>query len=395
MAAHLDKAKITFRRDLVRGACGGILETGWQVFALLLAVRVFEASPEVKATIAAAGPFGHLLSPLSLFIVTRLGLKAATAAALSFFLCAGFLVLAIVSHSLSWFLVSVMSAGIVFAQQAPLMVKIYSENYLPKTRGSMLSNSIVLTVISAALFSQFGGRLLDFDLDLYRWILVTMGAAAVISGCAVLTIPSTILPATASRNPLAHINHAWRDRTFGLMLLVWMLVGFGNLITLPLRVEYMANPAYGIDAANMEIAFVTVVVPSLARLCTTHFWGRLFDRLNFVIIRITINAGFLIGIVIFFNSTTLWMLGLAGAVFGVATAGGNIAWSLWVTKVAPDDKVADYMSVHTFTTGLRGIVAPYIGFALIAGYGPAVTSWVAFVLIGVSIIMLVPMRRLW
>ncbi|MEZ5302399.1 MAG: hypothetical protein R3F11_17460 [Verrucomicrobiales bacterium] len=49
--------------------------------------------------------------------------------------------------------------------------------------------------------------------------------------------------------------------------------------------------------------------------------------------------------------------------------GGNIAWSLWVTKLAPADRVAEYMSVHTFTTGLRGMAAPFLGFWLAAQIG--------------------------
>jgi hypothetical protein len=56
---------------------------------------------------------------------------------------------------------------------------------------------------------------------------------------------------------------------------------------------------------------------------------------------------------------------LAAITFGIATAGGDLAWTLWVTKVAPPARVADYMSVHTFFTGLRGLAAPLVGFALV------------------------------
>ena len=63
------RAQKTFRNDLVKGACGGILESGWMVFALLLAVRVFEASPSTKASLAAASSYGMLLTPISVFLV--------------------------------------------------------------------------------------------------------------------------------------------------------------------------------------------------------------------------------------------------------------------------------------------------------------------------------------
>jgi len=52
----------------------------------------------------------------------------------------------------------------------------------------------------------------------------------------------------------------------------------------------------------------------------------------------------------------------AAVLFGISNAGGDVAWSLWVTKFAPPARVADYMSVHTFLTGVRGVAAPVCAF---------------------------------
>jgi hypothetical protein len=49
----------------------------------------------------------------------------------------------------------------------------------------------------------------------------------------------------------------------------------------------------------------------------------------------------------------------------MANAGGNVTWALWVTKLAPKHAVAEYMSVHTFLTGLRGLFAPFLAFAML------------------------------
>lgn len=390
-----DRTKQTFRWDLVRGACGGVLETGWQVFALLLAVRVFQAPSEIKASIAAAGAYGHLLTPLSVFLISRIGFPVAKACSLWLLAVSFSLIVAVFSTTLSWFFLGMVLAAVCFAQQMPLMVHIYSENYSAKSRGSLLSNSIVLSVITAATFSWTGGRLLDQNLELYPFLLLAMATAAAVASFALRQIPSTPLPNSRSRNPLANLSYAWKDRTFGLMLTVWMLMGLGNLITIPLRVEYMANPDFGINATNSEIALVVAVIPYIARILTTHMWGMLFDRLNFIVVRTLLNACFLVAILIFFNSSTLWILGASGVIFGTAAAGGNIAWSLWVTKLAPPEKVADYMSVHTFSTGLRGAAAPYIGFYLISAFSPAFSSFLAAGLIALSIIFLMPMKSRW
>ena len=56
---------------------------------------------------------------------------------------------------------------------------------------------------------------------------------------------------------------------------------------------------------------------------------------------------------------------LAAVLFGIANSGGEVAWSLWVTKFAPAKHVADYMSVHVFFNGIRVFLSPFLGFWLI------------------------------
>ncbi|TVR49978.1 MAG: MFS transporter [Puniceicoccaceae bacterium] len=386
-------ARRTFRLDRFRGSCHGILETGTQTFLLLVAIRVFEAGPTAKALLVAAHPIGLVLTPLSLYLISRTGLPAATACSFYFFTAAAlFAGGAWLGHA-GLFLTAMISAGIALAQFMPLLVSIYSRNYPSARRGQLLSQSILLSVTTAIVFSFVGGRLLDADLGHYPWVITAMAAAAFFSGLAVRRMPSAPLIRSASRNPLASLTYAWKDRVFGGLLVIWMLMGLGNLLVLPLRIEYMANPDFGINATNAEIAFITVVVPSLMRFATTHFWGILFDRFNFFLLRTLLNVFFLVAIVMFFHVQTLGLLAVASAFFGLALAGGNIAWSLWVTKFAPPGKEADYMAVHTFSTGLRGVVAPFLGFYAITLLSPSATSIIAGGLVALSIILILPLRR--
>ena len=180
------------------------------------------------------------------------------------------------------------------------------------------------------------------------------------------------------------------DVVFRRTLVAWMLMGFANLMMLPLRVEYLAHERYGLHLPADQIALYTSVVPNLARLVMSPVWGRLFDRMNFFALRFALNVGFIVGILSFFttNSTT----GLVcGAVFyGISNAGGDVAWSLWVTKFAPPDRVADYMSVHTSFTGLRGVAAPVVAFQLAGVVALPVLGWISAGLIGAACLVLVP-----
>jgi hypothetical protein len=61
-----------------------------------------------------------------------------------------------------------------------------------------------------------------------------------------------------------------------------------------------------------------------------------------------------------------------------------------VTKFAPPNRVADYMSVHTFFTGVRGVLAPFVAFYLIAIFSVAALGWFSGGLIFVASLMLLP-----
>ena len=188
----------------------------------------------------------------------------------------------------------------------------------------------------------------------------------------------------------ASLRHVCVDRTLRWMLVSWMLMGFANLMMWPLRVEFLANPKYGLALNPQQIALYTVMIPGIARLVLTPMWGRLFDRMNFFVLRIILNAGFALGIASFFTGAGAVGLTVGAIIFGAANAGGEIAWNLWVTKFAPAERVAEYMSVHTFFTGLRGIAAPILAFQLAQTLDIGIIALVCAGFIMLASLILVP-----
>jgi MFS family permease len=81
---------------------------------------------------------------------------------------------------------------------------------------------------------------------------------------------------------------------------------------------------------------------------------------------------------------------IGAIVFGISNAGGDIAWSLWVTKFAPENRVADYMSVHTFFTGVRGLLAPITAFQLAKTLELTTLGWISAGLIVLASALLLP-----
>jgi MFS family permease len=174
-----------------------------------------------------------------------------------------------------------------------------------------------------------------------------------------------------------------------------MLMGFANLMILPLRVEYLANPRHGVTwdgrlLTTAQIALLIGVIPNLARLAVSPVWGWLFDRMNFFVLRILLNAGFALGMLSFFGGNHIGWLVAGAVIYGVSNGGGDVAWSLWVTKFAPPERMADYMSVHTFFTGLRGVIAPLVAFQLIASWPVSAISWLGAGMIAAGTMILIP-----
>jgi hypothetical protein len=272
----------------------------------------------------------------------------------------------------------------------PLLTQIFHENYPESQRGKLFSRTVMIRIATAAIFSEVAGQLFSGKIARFQWLLVIFAAAFALAAFCLRRIPSEPLVSEEGSHPFRALRFAAHDLVFRRTLICWMLMGFANLMMVPMRVEMLANPKYGIALSVGKIAFLTGVVPNLARIIMSPIWGWLFDRANFFVLRVVLNIGFAIGILTFFTSSDLKGLVLGAIVFGISNAGGDIAWSLWVTKFAPENRVADYMSVHVFFTGVRGMLAPVVGFQLARGYSLAVLGWVSAAMIVVASALLLP-----
>ncbi|MGC6424132.1 MAG: MFS transporter [Lentimonas sp.] len=377
-------AEQTYRYDKLRAPFYGILEAGWSAFALVIAIRYFEAPEKFKALIAGAWPMGFLLTPITLYLVAKLRKQPHLACALMFGVSAVLMVGATFAQSLLLYTLLIMLAQLATAQQGPLMLQIYAENYTAKERGGRMTVPFILTAICTVPFSYFGGLLLDTSIDYYRILFVVITLAALASAYAAYRMPSKPMSTEHVGNPWQNLSLLWEDRLFGFLCGSWMLLGLGNLITLPIRIEYLANPDYGVNANNTTIGLLIIVVPAIARILGTKLWGRLFDNMHLISTRNLLNVFFVLSIGFFFFSTNIIMLTLGMAFLGFAMGGGKIIWSLWVTKIAAEEKASSYMSIHMALTGLRGSMAPFIGYWILSQSAPAHVAVIGMALIVVS-----------
>jgi hypothetical protein len=277
----------------------------------------------------------------------------------------------------------------------PLVTLTYQRNFPATDRGRRVGWGMTVKVAASATAGLVVGGLLVDDLGRWWWIVAAGAVALVAVAACQAATPSAPLESVPGRRqgPWPHVALLAEDRRLRLTLIAWMFMGFGNLMLLPLRVEYLASPEYGIDADAARITLLTITVPSLCRLVAMPAFGVVFDRLSFFSSRIVVNVLFAAYVAAFFTGTGTVGLFVGAVVLGVASAGGDLMWNLWVTKFAPPDRVADYMGLHTFSTGLRAVTAPLVGFAVVERLPLHVVAGLAATMMVVASAALVPEAR--
>lgn len=363
-----DAARHTFRNELWRSLPSGALDSMASTFGMLLAVRVFGLGQWEKSIFLGATSGGLLASLFAVPLLLRLRGRISGIAAGVQVAGAGFMAMAALMPRHPWVFVLGLSLGLFcFSMQIPLMTQIYRLNYPPESRGSLYAVAGATRGLSAVAFGLFGGWLLGRDLQNYPLLLWCFALAGLLSGWWTRGLPTTVWEPDAQENAslLSSLRWIGLDRDFRTLLISWMIMGIGNLVAASLFVEFLANPTHGINLPEPEVAMLTGVMPVLARSISSYPWGLIYDRVGLFKVRSILNLIFALSILIFFHGTqrSTWAAGML--LWGLATAGGNVTWGLWVTKLAPRQAVAQYMSVHTFLTGLRGVLAPPLAFFLL------------------------------
>ena len=380
----------TYKYDLWRGFFEGVLSSGIQTFALFIAIRYYNAGEGLKSLIAAAPFIGMILSLPLVHYTAGKGLKKSFCSAVPSALASVCLIIAAWIPSLEFYALMITISYICRSAAIPYLTSIYSDNYPHLKRGASFSKPLLLTVAISSLFGLAGSLLLEMNIIYFNWVFTVVGISALAKAWAISSMPSKVIEKTSHNHPFGNFEYVIKDREFGYVLFTWFIMGFANLWVLPLRVDYVASSTYGIEASPLIVALIITIIPETIRFLFIPFWARLFDRMNFIVLRMILNVLFGMGIALFFISKNLLIIGAGSALIGLAFAGGSIAWALWVTKYAPPEKVSAYMSVHVCLTGIRGTIGPMIGYWTAAQVGATMTGWISCGLMILATIMLLP-----
>lgn len=389
-----DQQGRTFRLEILRAIPAGFIDTAATTFALFIAIRVFDLPPAMKAAMVSAGSVGLLLSLFIVQIARRLGrpvnMLGALIWLLSFF---GFAIAALSEGNANLYFSGCFLAFTALGMSAPLTSQIYRKHYSNHSRGRLFSFTAMVRACSAGLVAWLAGMWIGSHGNEFSPLFWSYAIASLIMAGCIISIAPVVLRRTIQLQWFDAFRHVGNDPPFRKLLKIWMVLGMGNLLSFALFVEYISNPAYGFDYDAKTVGIITSTVPMLAFIACVVPWGTVFDRLPFYSVRALVNAFFLVGILVYFLGNSFFTLCLGIALHGVARSGGNILWTLWVTRFADGERVVEYMSVHSFLTGVRGVMAPFLAYALASYASPVWVAATSAILIVVSTLALTPEIR--
>ncbi|MCA9410613.1 MAG: MFS transporter [Candidatus Omnitrophica bacterium] len=385
------KGQKTFQWDLVRGVCDGTGNTLHTTFALLVAIEFFRLPDGYKALIASGTSVGMGISFLYATYAHCLIGRRNVEAAIPVFLSSVCFVAASLAQDGITFAFLAFIGHVLFMIRFPLMTQIYRENYRRENRGQAFGFSVLVASVGSILMVRLGGLYLDGGMERYRTLYQIIAALVFCGSFAILRIPSDKTPRQSFPNPFNYFSILAKDRAFCYILFVWSVFGFANLMMIPQRLEYVTQDRYGLSLNPGMVALIVGAIPELVKILLVIPMGWLFDRMNFIVLRIVINIFFGLYMLVYFHATSIPMLAFGSVLLGVSFAGGTISWNLWVTKFAIPSETAKYMAMHTFFNGIRGVLAPVAGYIIASTDSIQTASDYSVGLMFVSCLMLAPL----
>ena len=164
---------------------------------------------------------------------------------------------------------------------------------------------------------------------------------------------------------LAGLGVLRTDKRFRHYMSWQMFSGFSTMIIETILVFIIID---AFESNWFEGGSALAAIPMLVTGLSSPFWASLFDRTDIFHMRFYgalfwASSRVMLGIAVWQGSMPLLLVSRILA--GMAMGGGLIAWRLGHMTFAPAAQDSLYISAHIGLTGLRGIVAPFAGLALL------------------------------
>jgi len=254
----------------------------------------------------------------------------------------------VVTH---WLIVSLTVTGYVEVMRAI---------YPAAIRGRAMAYVRVGFTATATIFTPIFGQLLD--VWGYPIIFPLAALGGVMSGVLFGKVTYTETPAPTQRDLLEPLRIFQRDKPYRDYSIAFLICGFGYLLVSPLI------PILLVDELQLNYGQVGLLgmINSIAWMVFYIVWGRLVDRrggLWAVQINLLLTAFITLAFAFAFD---IWVTAIAYIITGITVAGSDLGWMNAIMQFARKEQIGHYTALHAFLLGVRGIIAPLLGTALMS-----------------------------
>jgi MFS family permease len=283
------------------------------------------------------------------------------------FLARGLLLLAPLVHS-PWPFVGLLVAGTLLGTvHGPAQTALVEQLYPKPERGRALGTVRTVGAILAIGLGAITGHLLGWFS--WRWVFAGAALVGMAASLRLRSLPVSERSAASTPAPGASFSDAWRtlrdDHRYRRLLLGSSVFGAGIWIQMP------ATPLLLADVLHATTAQVGLfaAAAAVAALGGNLVWGRLADGRSSLR---ALQAVYLVGMLtplIYFFSRTPWMLIGAAITESLMATGLDLVWMLVVIDFAGRRSTAQYAAIGATLAGVRGVVGPFLGVAVIHTLG--------------------------
>lgn len=381
-----------WRIDTVRQGADGVILALIDSIFILVAIRYFAVGDFWKGLIASSKFLGFLLSAPLTGLLNRTSLPRSRVLFLLTMVSAAALAVGTIARGGITYALAVSLCSAACHIRQPFFTELYGDFYHHRNRARRISLGLMINLVVTLCAGLSYGYILDLNFGWWRWINIGAVAVLLVSGFLLARLPEAESP-PRSESWLQAITLPFRNPRFLYVQAAWMLIGFGNLWTIPLRAVYLAEPERGLGLSPSIVTLTLVVVPAGFQFLFNRVWAHLYHRLSFPAMRIAINFFFASAIPLCFLTESLPVIFVSAGLLGIGLSGTPYIWQLWVTRIAGIGEIRIYQSAHAFLSGIRGVLAPFIGFAALRGLSFQGVGLISCALALLSCLMMVPLLR--
>jgi hypothetical protein len=247
----------------------------------------------------------------------------------------------------------------------------WRSNYARHGVGRIVSRLTMLEWLLATALIWGFGLLQDQWEQSYRLFFPAGGLLAIVGGLRYqrLTLRDSddSGESAARMSLLTGLRILRNDRPYRRYIGLQMIFGGSTMMTEAILVTLLKE---NFQSSYNEIAVYMSIVPVAAIALFVPVAGRLLDRSSPMLVRVWGAGAWAVSRALLLIAAWLGSLPLliCSRVFsGIGIAFGQVAWHVGHVHFAPRELVGHYMGLHVTATGVRGLIAPFLGMALFAG----------------------------